>query len=379
MKFIKSHLKLSIKLLVLSLLIIGLILFIILKMNPDICEYWTQTFVKWHVFVFGAVNMYLPFSLTEIIVIGLVVLAIVFLVFCLIHLFKKRRAKSLHAFLNVAIIIFSLVTMYQVTAEMAYNRHPVDTPLYQQKVDKTDFKTIINYFIDDLNECCNHLTFSEDGNLVEPYDFFVLNDQLKLEYEKYPKGYLFDFTTRCKPMATSFLYREFHITGVTFLPLGEANINYMNVSAGKPFTFAHELAHTKGAMREGDADLVATYITLNSNDYYIRYSGYYYTFGSLFNLANYTGVAGDYSELYNRLDARFINNIKYNNAYWKEHSLGVQFAEWWNNLYLIISGQKEGTDSYGDHGGSTDPSTHEIKTFSNYQKLYFYLYYKDTI
>ena len=171
------------------------------------------------------------------------------------------------------------------------------------------------------------------------------------------------------------MYREFHITGMTFMPTAEANVNKLNVTAGKPFTYAHELAHTKGAMREEDADLIASYITLNSDNYYLRYSGYYYTISSLLNLARYTGVDGDYDEVISLLDTRFTKNLRYNSAYWKEHNSWAEFANWWNDIYLKISGEKEGTDSYGDDTPSVDPSKHEITSFSSYQKLYFSIYY----
>ena len=375
MKFIKSHLKLFIKLLVLTLLAVILVTFIILKNNKGICEWWTSHFVKAYLNAFGHMTKWIPFSVTEIVMLGVIVLVILFTVFCLIYLFKRKFNKSLHSVINVALVLLSVITLYQVTAEMAYNREPVDVPLYNKKVEKEEFRTVIEYFIDDLNDCCNHLEFKEDGDLKEPISHKELNALLEEEYKKYPSEYLLSFTTSTKPMLSSFIYREFHITGVTFMPTGEANVNTMNVASGKPFTYAHELAHTKGAMREEDADLVAAYITLHSEDYYLRYSGYYYTISSLLNLARYTGNEDDYKEVVNLLDARFIKNISFNNEYWKKHNSWANFANWWNNIYLKISGENKGTDSYGDDTPTIDPEKKEIKSFSSYQKLYFSLYY----
>lgn len=373
--YFKKHLKLFIKLIVISFLLTLIVLFLVLKTNKDICEWWTRNFVQGYLNVFGHLTKYIPFSLTEIVMLGVIILSIVFLVFCLIYLCKKKRARSLHMFLNLSLTLLSVLTLYQVTAEMAYNRHKVDVPLYENHVEKDQFYEAIEYFINDLNDCCNHLEFKEDGELIAPMSHDELNKKLEEEYKKYDTEYLLNFTTYTKPMISSFMYREFHITGMTFIPTAEANVNTMNVSSGKPFTYAHELAHTKGAMREEDADLVASYITLHSDDYYIRYSGYYYTFASLFYLSDYTGVDTDKTELYQKIDNRFLTNNRFCREYWASHNSWAKFASWWNNLYLKISGENKGTDSYGDDDPTVDPEKKEITSFSSYQKLYFSLFF----
>ena len=378
MKFFKSHVKFTVKLIILSVLVLLFILFIILKLNPDIAEFWSSTFVKYYLVVVGTITKVLPFSLTEIYAIAFVVLIGIFVVLCLVYLFKKHFIKSLDTLLTVGIMVFSVLSSYQMTAEMMYNRKKVEVPMYNQWVEKDKFKEIVNYFIDDLNYCCDQLEFEADGNLVMPYDIDTLNTLIEKEYRKFNSDYLFDFTVKNKPMTLlSWLYVEFHITGVTYIPLAEPNINIMNVNAGKGFTACHEIAHTKGAMREEDADLVASYITLHSSNPYLRYSGYYYTIGSLLTLGRYTGVEGDYSELYARLDSRFKSNLSYNSKYWKEHNKAKDFANYWNDLYLKISGQNKGSSSYGDSETVVNPTTKEITSFSDYQKLYFEIYYSN--
>ena len=374
-KFIKTHKKLSIKILIILILITLFVVFLILKNNKDNAESWSSTFVQGYIVVVGTITKPIPFSILEISALLFIGFIIFFLVKVIINLVKKRFWRSLSHGLNIVLMIFALLASYQITAEMMYNRKPVEVPLYEKWVEKEHFKEIINYFIDDINECCNHLEFLENGDLKAP-DVAELNKKVEAEYKKFESTYLFDFTTETKPMyLLSWLYTEFHITGITFIPLGEANINILNVNAGKGFTTAHELAHTKGAMREEDADLVASYITLHSDDYYLRYSGYYYTLGSLMSLANYTGVEGDYNALYARIDNRYKKNMSFNNQYWKEHNKAKDFATWWNNLYLQLSGEKDGTSSYGDSATIVDPTKKEIKSFSNYQKLFFDIYY----
>ena len=374
MNFIKKHLALSIKLGVLLLLIILFVIFVILKNNVAIAESWSTGFTATFIAVVGTITKEIPFSLLEVGAIILATFIIFFIVMMIIDFKHKEIFTAFHRIVNIALIIFSILLTYQATAEMMYNRKPLEIPLYKEAVAKEEFKGIISYFIDDLNECCNHLEFLEDGDIVAP-DISEINEKVALEYHNFQSTYLFDFTTKAKPMyLSSWLYREFHITGITFIPFAEANVNFLNVNAGKAFTLAHELAHTKGAMREGDADLVASYITLHSSDYYLRYSGYYYTIGSLMTLAKYTGNDTDYNELYNKLDVRFKKNISFNNKYWKEHNKANDFANWWNDLYLKMSGEKEGSSSYGDSSMHVNPDK-EVIVFSNYQKLYFDIFY----
>jgi hypothetical protein len=176
-------------------------------------------------------------------------------------------------------------------------------------------------------------------------------------------------------MISSFLYVEFQITGVYFGSLGESNYDKYMTSAEFPFTFAHEIAHSKGVMRENAAQMVAAYICLNSDDIYLRYSGYIYTFNSLLQLAKYTGNKNDYKELYNMMNPKILDNYDQISDYWKKHDFLSDFAEFWNNLYLKIFGS-ESTDEYEDKPPVVNPDTNEITSFSKYQKLYFKAYYE---
>jgi len=179
----------------------------------------------------------------------------------------------------------------------------------------------------------------------------------------------------------SFLFREFNITGISFAPTTEPNINYLTPDSQLVSTMAHEIAHSKGAMREQDANLVAAYILLNSDDPYLRYSGYFTTFYSIISLSNYVGDEDKYGELSNSLRDEIKGDYQYSRSYWEKYDFLDDMATWFNNLYLMIVGNK-GVSSYVDTPDideTTDPDTGDpvyyIKEYSPYQKLYFYFYY----
>ena len=160
------------------------------------------------------------------------------------------------------------------------------------------------------------------------------------------------------------------------MPTTEANINYLNVNSLKPITYAHEILHTKGVMKEEDADFIALYLMLTSDNSYFRYSGYYFSLSSLIYLTNYTGVEADYQEVVALLDTNFRKNLSFGYEYWRKHNAFAEFGNWVNDLYLKLSGEKDGTKSYDDTPTEVDPEKEEVINFSLYQKLYFKLYYE---
>ncbi len=375
--FIKKYKRIFIKLLVILIFLTFLITLIILKSNVDICETWTRSFSRFYQSTLGWVYKYIPFSLTEWLFIALLISGVTLFILFLINMIKRHFCKGFNQLANLGVILTVVFSLSFATFEMAYNRAPLPINLYEEKVNKTEYRKIIDYFVTDLNFCAEELTFGADGNLIMPCSLSDVNKMIEEEYKVLDgNDYFTNFTTYGKNMVFSFLFREFHITGITTTVTTEANINTLQTVDGIPFTVAHEIAHTKGVAREEDANLLAAYICLQSKNVYLRYSGYVYTIWSLLDLANYTGVDNEFKDVYGTLSAKFISNQAYDSSYWNSHRSLQQFAEWWNNLYLKASGEEGGTQSYNDSPVIIDPSTFEITTYSTFQKLYFLIYFK---
>ena len=374
----KKYKGIVIKSILIVLLIIFTVILVILKSNSDICEAWTRSFARGYQSTIGVLFKWIPFSITEVFFVTIFIIGIILLVQFIRCLVKRKFAEGINKILIIFLVASSVIALYQATAEMAYNRQPQPIQVYEEKVEKTEFRAINDYFIKDMNEVSKDLQFEENGEVIFPYSIGEMNDLLQEEFKRLDNeydGYFTSFTTRAKPMVSSFIYRELHITGVTFMPTTEGNINYLNVNALKPITFAHEILHTKGVMKEEDADFIALYLMLTSNNSYFRYSGYYFSLSSLNYLASLTGVETDYEEVINSLNINYRNNRAFGSQYWKEHNAFADFGNWINDLYLKISGEKEGTDSYNDTPTYVDPDKEEVISFSLYQKLYFKLYY----
>ena len=365
------------KLIVLGSLILILIILSILRINEEFCESYSRTFVRFYSFVFGHISSFFPFSLFELFVIGTIIYVIAWIVFFAINTKKRGIKNSYHMILRLFVIITSIITVYQATAGMEYGRKDVDIPLHAQLIENPkDYKEICYHFLDDFNKCAEQLKFNEEGSVVSPYSNDELTYKIIDEYSKLDSDYFNKYTPFAKPMYfTGWFYRMASITGVSFAPTGEANYNVLCPDGYKPFTIAHELAHSKGAMPEENANLTAAYICLNSDDPYIRYSGYNVTFWSFATLILATNYDQDFTDLYANVDPKIYKNNSYENKYWADHATFEKIGDWFNDLYLKINNDN-GTISYSDNVDIIHTDTeYVVHSYSRYQALMMWFYF----
>ena len=281
-------------------------------------------------------------------------------------------------------IIFGCISTYYIACGPAYNRDTLPIPLYEEKVEKSEYLPIISYYLDDFNMCAENLEYEQNGNLIAPYSFEEINNLIIKEYERINDEYFHPFTPRSKPLSSSILYLSFGIAGVSFSTLGEANVNALNVNSDIPFSIAHEIAHIKGVMREKDANLLASYVLLNSDNYYLRYSAYMRVFFNFIDIVNFLDDSNNIrNAIYTKLDDNIFLNNNFNYKYLTDANLLRVIADFFNDLYLkIFSG--DGLGAYDDNmdkedSGNKDDDGNIIydPIYSSIQKMMFYKYYSD--
>ena len=358
------------------ILTIFLIVMAVLKKNPDICEGMMRGLARWYGKGASFLSGLIPFlSLTELTFVSLFLLLVLLIVLTIISLVKLRFIKAASHLLTIPCVVLFVFSVYAFSCELAYNRKEMPLPYYQQEVSREEFVDIYNFFADDLNACMSQLTFKENGEL-EGKSLKEVTAEVKKAYAIVTDDYFHPFIGPAKPMLSSFVYREFQITGVTFSPLGEANINTMNTNADIPFTVAHELAHTRGVMREDDANQLAFYVCLNSENPYLRYSAYSRYFYQIQSIGSGSYLTKEELAGCHKVDNAYYKNISYQNQYWKDHDLLSKVGDFINDMYIKSSGVQEGTESYS--GGTSyefDPTTNKLYA-SQYQKLFFEKYYR---
>jgi hypothetical protein len=368
------------QLLTLSYLIIVFGILFLFSLSSSIAEWWTVTINRMYQTWLGPVIDFIPFSVMELFFFILIMWGIRQVIIIFKQVFQRQWIILIEQTLSVFILLLATLNVYISTAGLAYNRLPLPIPQFNQHVEASEFLDIIDFFQEDFNFLAQILDFDEDGSVINPYTLEELNQLLIHEFMKLDDPYFTRWTPRVKPMLSSILFTEFHITGVHFAPSTEAMVNVLIPDSHLPFTMAHEIAHAKGVMKEDEANLVAMYVTLQSDIPFIRYSGYYNTFYSLMNLSFYVGDAQAYGRIYQNFHAHIKSDFTYGYRFWQNYNLLNEFAQWVNDTYLKLFGQQDGTDSYVDQPDIgeiiiDDEVIYFIQQFSPYQKLYFYFYY----
>lgn len=225
MKTIKGIKSIIIKTILLALFIAILITFAILKKNSDIAESFTTSFARTYQKFMGQINSNIPFSVSEVLFVIIALTTLVLLILIIVDLCKLKFIKAISKTLTIALMFVITFTCYNVSCELAYNRSSLKLDYYEEKVDKSLFKDIVTYFIDDFNYCSSMLNYKDSGEVINPYKDKALYELIKEEYKKLTDDYYSSYTPTPKKMFLSFLFREFQITGLYFAPFGEVNYN----------------------------------------------------------------------------------------------------------------------------------------------------------
>jgi hypothetical protein len=138
-----------------------------------------------------------------------------------------------------------------------------------------------------------------------------------------------------------------HITGVYTFFTGEANLNIAFPDYTLPYTAAHELAHQRGIAREDEANFMAFLVCQESEDAYIRYSGYMNLLEHVLS-ALYTASPTLYQQVCLALPSAVIGEMNAFSDFFDQYrdSVASDVSGTVNNTFLTMH-STEGTRSYG--------------------------------
>jgi hypothetical protein len=302
----------------------------------------------------GALTSLLPFSLYELMffIVGAAIIAGIVIIIKAESAKSRIRLANYMASVWLAVSIF--LAVYAVSAAPNYYRAPVPLSYADRQLEASVIADAVEYYLQDFNELGERLPRDEKGFVKNPYTRRELAEIMIEEMKRLDDPYYSRFTPAYKNVVFSDVMDVAGLGGVFFSPTGEANISTSMKDCYSPCTIAHELAHAKGVMRENEANLVAYYITLTSQNDYVRYAGYMNLFfGSILNSVT---VSRSYNDM---VDVFYRINPKIRHEYYtpREESnfqkmLGDfavkidEFSTKVNDFYLKLSGLKEGVDSY---------------------------------
>lgn len=363
---------------ILTLMIAFLIVMSVLQKNVQVAEAWTRGFGRQYTKVMSDFNKLFPFSITETSFIIVLCSCVFFLGWGFSFLGNKKVWPFVNRALMVTLIIVGSVTMYNASVGFAYTRASLPIEGYKGEIKKEDFRDIATYFVEDYNNCVNELGIDEKGELKMPYSYEDMVAKVRLEFNKLNNDYFSKTVAHPKALGTSGLFTTVGIVGVYFGVLGEANYNTFSTNAELPFCITHELCHSIGVMREDDAQLLSFYLLSTSDDPLLRYSAYYNTISSIINITTLTDNENDYKEVAAMINDKIRTNYRYIYNHWKGKMFLYDLGNSINDWYLKTFSQTQGTITYDDTPTEVDPSGNVI-TLSNYQSIYFKIYYDNHI
>lgn len=374
---------------ILAIFVAALIVLTILKGNSYISEYvFTRGISRVYIKGVGAVTSLFPFSLYEILIIAAAVYIIAVTVKTIKGIKKRDFQKVLKRLITFTSVVLCVVILYNVTASFAYSREPLDLSLSNEKPEKETVLAAAQYFLDDYNGIAERFERDSEGNIIPPYSFNELAEKLRSEYGKYADSDYTGEVMRAKPMIFSEIMSYLGFSGVFMAITAEPNVNKNIPPKSLPSVCAHEMAHSGGIMNENEANLLSYYILLNSDDDYLRYSGYGATFSQIMSAVMFTCEQEEYNQLRDSISPLIKKENSNASEYWKKYNSVLQdITNFINDLYLKINGVKEGTGSYenpyeiidtGEKNEETGEPILEIH-YSKVQYLYFTLYDKKGI
>jgi hypothetical protein len=194
------------------------------------------------------------------------------------------------------------------------------------------------------------INYKYGSSSVMPFTFTEMNTLLNDAYITASKKYPFiqQLRSNIKYILLSEPMTYTHISGVYTYYTGEANININFPDYTLPYTAAHELSHQRGVAREDEANFMAFLVCSESDNAYIRYSGYLNLLEYVLD-ALYSADEDAYYKLLDTIDLRIrYEMVAYNNFFDKyRKSVASEVSSAVNNTFLRSQGQTDGTKSYG--------------------------------
>lgn len=326
---------------------------------------WNNTWVEHlyarglHVFfekTVGRLVSFLPFSLTEWLVVAAVAAAVAYIVFVICRLCKdktKRKHILYRAGINALCVGAAAYFLFVITMGLGYYRYSITeyTDFTVEKHSKEQLAEVCEWLIDGANRARAELSEDENGVAkLESDDWWNISAEAQSAFNKIGDRYpgIGKVAVRNKPMVFSEVMSRTLTMGVYFPYTFESNINVKMTAYTVPVTMCHELSHVKGFMKEDEASFLGFLACMNSDRAEFRYSGYTMAFDyALGQLADAdrdlaVKVAEKAADGVRRDDAA-------DGAYWKQyrHTVISDTSGKIYETYLQANDQPDGLQSYG--------------------------------
>jgi hypothetical protein len=317
---------------------------------PDFADWFNRTVSPVGRAFLGILTAWIPFSFAE----WMLILSPLWIVLLCVRGYRRYCGTWRGFFVYVG-ILFSAVCVVLIlfvwNFSAGYYGHTLDQKLSldRKPVSAEELYDTAEILANEIRRVESEITFLPSGDSLMPYSVFEMNEKLLTAYDRLAEKYDFidRFPSTVKPVLLSEPMSYTHITGVYTFFTGEANVNVNFPDYTIPYTAAHELAHQRGIAREDEANFVAFLVCMESDDPYIRYSGYLNTYeyvASALSSANRELYKKSYLALPKTVHAEETAYRLFFEKY--KENVAASVSQSVNNSYLQSQGAVAGTKSY---------------------------------
>ena len=334
--------------------VVAALLYLLFRLIPAFADGFNYSVGAVVRYILSIITSIFPFSIAEICLYLIIPAAIVI---CVIA--TKRYCGSWRALLIFLGKIFAVVAMsfilFVFSFASGYGGTPLDGKLglERKNLSVDELKSVSTILVERINELSPGIEYGEDGFSVMPYDFNEMNARLLAAYDKVAAEYdcIYNIPSRAKKVIASELMTYTHMAGIYSYITGETNINVVMPDYTLPYTTAHEMAHQRGFSREDEANFIAFLVCINSDDPYIRYSGYVSMFEYFVSPYYSADTSEDHKDFYSVYWSADLNVRLEQKAYSEffqkyKDNVAADISGAVNDTYLKANGNK-GEVSYG--------------------------------
>lgn len=304
----------------------------------------------------GFVSLF-PFSVTEVLVVLLALCAIAYITCLIIRIVKHKRAWKHYlykAFVNLVCVAAVALFGFEICMGLNYYRYEAAHYLGLDVRESTaqELYELTVRLARDMNDARADMQKDQNGIAVlSDKNRYETGRSAMLAYQRLARDYpiLKGTDIRNKPLWSSEFFSMTMTTGIYIPYTFESNINVAVPEYTIPATMCHELTHSRGFMREDEANFLGYLACTYSERADFRYSGSVMAFNYCFN-ALYDEDIELAKKVANMCDDGVIDDIVYEGEYWDKYE-GTVIAETTDKVYdgyLQANGEQSGTKSYGE-------------------------------
>ena len=237
---------------------------IVARFDVSVGEWYATYLYPYILAVLSLLVSWIPFSMTEILVVSAVALMIYVLIRDIRH-----KEKAWKIFIKEAEIIAWMMVWLYFGWGMNYFRESIYTrgDYKRQVFDEVVFKQFMTDYADSLNQ----------SYTLDTIDMSVYENDIKERYSSVPDYFGLSKAKNWqhpKKLIFNPLYTAVGVGGYIGPFFGETHLNADLFPQQQPSSYAHELSHLLGVSNEDEANFWAYRICSNSDIPAVKYSGY---------------------------------------------------------------------------------------------------------